>query len=85
LNREQVAHELRTPLTTIKGVLNLLGSARFEQLPRDVAEELVGRAQKQLRVLEVVVERIEAEFEQPGMDEDRVIVLYEEMADAHMP
>ena len=30
----------------------------FEQLPRDIAHELVGRAQKQLRVLEVVVERL---------------------------
>lgn len=82
MNREQVAHELRTPLTTIKGVLNLLGSGRLERLPREVADDLVGRAQNQLNVLEAVVERIEAQFEHPAIDEDRVIILYEESVEA---
>lgn len=82
MNREQVAHELRTPLTTIKGVLNLLGSGRLERLPREVADDLVSRARHQLSVLETVVERIEAQFEHPAIDEDRVIILYEESVEA---
>lgn len=84
MNREQVAHELRTPLTTIKGVLNLLGSGRVDRLPPEVAEELMERARKQLVTLESVIVRIEAEFEEL-VAEDRVIVLYEELADARMP
>ena len=74
-----MAHELRTPLTTIRGVLQLIAEKRLAFVAPEVVEDLVRRAVAQVTKLQEAIDRVETEF--PAHDEeDRVIVLYEEVA-----